>query len=162
MWKDYMSTGCRFLKYSLWVPKTYRHIRGHEQTLNSQPTVGVVESLKSLLLKRSARLDFPTPELPSSTSFTLRVFGIGLWSWAPFVSPGWLSSIKIQLWHTQKEKELLLRKLDLFFCIRTAQMCWRHLVWSENKSKTKVQSGLVKRRHISAPLPGAHKQPVVN
>lgn len=47
-------------------------------TLNSQPTVGVVESLTSLLLKRSARLDFPTPELPSSTNFTLRVFGIGL------------------------------------------------------------------------------------
>lgn len=37
-----------------------------------QPTVGVV-LLNSLLTNRSARLDFPTPEAPSSTILTLRV-----------------------------------------------------------------------------------------
>lgn len=34
----------------------------------SQPTVGKVP-LNSSLLKRNARLDFPTPELPNSTIF---------------------------------------------------------------------------------------------
>lgn len=43
-----------------------------DTNLNLQPTVGTV-LLNSLLTNRSARLDFPTPEPPSSTILTLRV-----------------------------------------------------------------------------------------
>lgn len=64
---------------------------------NLQPTVGDV-LLNSFLPNRSARLDFPTPELPSSTILTLRVctglLKVSMWSWALSCARWSVSSIK--------------------------------------------------------------------
>lgn len=69
----------------------------YPKLMNLQPTVGDV-LLNSFLPNRSARLDFPTPELPRRTILTLTVrtglLKVSLWSWAPPGTLGSFSPIK--------------------------------------------------------------------
>lgn len=60
-------------------------MKNKDTNIYLQPTVGTV-FLNSLFTNCSARLDFPTPEPPSSTILTLRV-----WTGLPHVSfRGWV------------------------------------------------------------------------
>lgn len=142
--------------------------------MNSQPTVGDV-FLNSSLTNRSARLDFPTPELPSRTILTLKVrtglLKVFLWSWAPPGTCWWSSPIYSSLnskrvrvtdgldrkkswsWRSWSPEVVNLSceeaTADPNCAAEWTRLVQLHLVLEKNKSKTKVQSRLVKGQRLN-------------
>lgn len=142
--------------------------------MNLQPIVGDV-LLNSFFTNRSARLDFPTPELPRRTIFTLRVctglFSVSLWSWALPGTLGSFSPIKSTLYSKRvgKRRWTQVDPVSLFLWRSSScGSCLSSLLqesldvlslphFPENKSKTKSSPNLLDADYVTS-LPGIKPQ----